>query len=87
MLLPWLLPRRSGRSILHHSVGAADGTRKFLLQLYDGRIVEAVGIPADEDHGARLTVCVSSQVRPDPQQYNGLRFLLQSRPKTCQVAC
>ncbi|KAL6745537.1 hypothetical protein V8C86DRAFT_1722719 [Haematococcus lacustris] len=35
---------RTGRSILHHSVVAADGTRKFLLQLADGRLVEAVGI-------------------------------------------
>ncbi|KAJ9518797.1 hypothetical protein QJQ45_026088, partial [Haematococcus lacustris] len=35
---------RTGRSNLHHSVVAADGTRKFLLQLADGRLVEAVGI-------------------------------------------
>lgn len=54
---------RSGRSILHHKVSAPDGTSKFLLQLADGRIVETVGIPSDEDHGSRLTVCVSSQVR------------------------
>jgi 23S rRNA (adenine2503-C2)-methyltransferase len=53
---------RTGRSILHHSVGAEDGTRKFLLQLQDGRIVETVGIPADEGGKNRLTVCVSSQV-------------------------
>ncbi|PNW88753.1 hypothetical protein CHLRE_01g043000v5 [Chlamydomonas reinhardtii] len=49
---------RTGRSLLHHSVGDADGTRKFLLQLGDGRIVETVGIPTED----RLTVCVSSQV-------------------------
>ncbi|KAG2448464.1 hypothetical protein HYH02_006356 [Chlamydomonas schloesseri] len=49
---------RTGRSLLHHSVGDADGTRKFLLQLADGRIVETVGIPTED----RLTVCVSSQV-------------------------
>ncbi|EFJ44993.1 hypothetical protein VOLCADRAFT_121224 [Volvox carteri f. nagariensis] len=49
---------RSGRSRLHHSVGDEDGTRKFLLQLHDGRIVETVGIPTED----RLTVCVSSQV-------------------------
>jgi hypothetical protein len=53
---------RTGRSVLHHSVGAEDGTRKFLLQLGDGRVVEAVGIPADEGGKNRLTVCVSSQV-------------------------
>lgn len=44
--------------MLHQAVSAADGTRKFLLQLFDGRVVEAVGIP----DGSRLTVCVSSQV-------------------------
>ncbi|KAG2424515.1 hypothetical protein HXX76_014396 [Chlamydomonas incerta] len=49
---------RTGRSLIHHSVGDADGTRKFLLQLDDGRIVETVGIPTED----RLTVCVSSQV-------------------------
>lgn len=53
---------RTGRSLLHHSVGDADGTRKFLLQLGDGRIVETVGIPTED----RLTVCVSSQVRGGP---------------------
>lgn len=50
---------RTGRSLLHSTVTAPDGTRKFLLQLADGRLVETVGIPAD---GSRLTVCVSSQV-------------------------
>jgi len=44
---------RTGRSIVHHSVAAPDGTRKFLLQLHDGRVVETVGIPvgvgAEED--------------------------------------
>ena len=33
---------RTGRSVLHHEVAAADGTRKFLLQLADGRVVETV---------------------------------------------
>jgi 23S rRNA (adenine2503-C2)-methyltransferase len=50
----------TGRSHLEHTVTAKDGTRKFLLQLYDGRVVETVGIPNDRD--SRLTVCVSSQV-------------------------
>ncbi len=61
------------------SVRAPDGTCKFLLQLHDGRVVETVGIPNDEDtyvssdewgtksdagkKRKRLTVCVSSQVR------------------------
>ncbi|PRW33242.1 ribosomal RNA large subunit methyltransferase N isoform A [Chlorella sorokiniana] len=47
---------RTGRSVLHHSVSAADGTRKFLLQLVDGRVVETVGIPADDADRKRLTV-------------------------------
>ncbi len=33
----------------------------IVLQLYDGRLVEAVGIPSET--GNRLTACVSSQVR------------------------
>lgn len=53
----------TGRSKLHHSVTAQDGTRKFLLQLSDGLIVEAVGIPADDFGKQRLTACVSSQVK------------------------
>ncbi|KAK9803300.1 hypothetical protein WJX72_009998 [[Myrmecia] bisecta] len=53
---------KSGRSVLHHTVTARDGTRKFLLQLHDGRVVETVGIPVDDADHARLTVCVSSQV-------------------------
>jgi 23S rRNA (adenine2503-C2)-methyltransferase len=47
-----------GRSIVHYRAVAPDGTRKYLLQLQDGLIIEAVGIPSDK----RLTVCVSSQV-------------------------
>ena len=37
---------------------AADGTRKFLFALGDGRHIESVQIPAED----RLTLCVSSQV-------------------------
>jgi 23S rRNA (adenine2503-C2)-methyltransferase len=48
--------------VLHHVVSARDGTKKFLLQLFDGRVVEAVGIPAEGADRSRLTVCVSSQV-------------------------
>ncbi len=47
-----------GRSIIDHQAIAPDGTRKYLLRLADGLIVEAVGIPSQK----RLTVCVSSQV-------------------------
>ncbi|GAB4823741.1 hypothetical protein N2152v2_010787 [Parachlorella kessleri] len=52
----------TGRSVVHHVVTARDGTRKFLLQLFDGLVVEAVGIPVDDTDKPRLTVCVSSQV-------------------------
>lgn len=51
---------RTGRSIVRQVVQAPDGTCKFLLQLFDGRIIETVGIPDLQD--TRLTVCVSSQV-------------------------
>ncbi len=47
-----------GRSIIHYRSEAADQTRKYLLRLADGVIIEAVGIPTAK----RLTVCVSSQV-------------------------
>jgi 23S rRNA (adenine2503-C2)-methyltransferase len=47
-----------GRSTIHYSSVATDQTRKYLLRLADGLIIEAVGIPTSK----RLTVCVSSQV-------------------------
>lgn len=47
-----------GRSTIGFQSVAPDGTRKYLLDLDDGRTVEAVGIPTEK----RLTVCVSSQV-------------------------
>jgi len=47
-----------GRSTIHFRSVAPDGTVKFLLRLFDGHIIEAVGIPTEN----RLTVCVSSQV-------------------------
>ncbi|PSR93108.1 Dual-specificity RNA methyltransferase [Actinidia chinensis var. chinensis] len=54
---------RVGRSPVHHSVTAADGTVKLLIKLEDNRLVETVGIPVEDDKGSvRLTACVSSQV-------------------------
>jgi 23S rRNA (adenine2503-C2)-methyltransferase len=47
-----------GRSTIYHRSVAPDGTVKYLLQLVDGQIIEAVGIPTEK----RLTVCVSTQV-------------------------
>lgn len=42
-----------------------DGTRKYILSLFDGAQVETVGMPTDEDNPQqrkRLTVCFSTQV-------------------------
>ncbi len=47
-----------GRSHIHYRSVAPDRTRKYLLKLEDGLIIETVGIPTAK----RLTVCVSSQV-------------------------
>ncbi|WP_338441766.1 23S rRNA (adenine(2503)-C(2))-methyltransferase RlmN [Synechococcus elongatus IITB4] len=47
-----------GRSRIAERSQSPSGTVKYLLQLDDGEIIEAVGIPS----GDRLTVCVSSQV-------------------------
>ena len=47
-----------GRSSIHYRSVAPDQTRKYLLRLAYGLIIEAVGIPTSK----RLTVCVSSQV-------------------------
>ncbi|KAG1656687.1 hypothetical protein FOA52_007257 [Chlamydomonas sp. UWO 241] len=54
---------RTGRSIVHHSVAAPDGTRKFLLQLHDGRVVETVGIPVQ---------AVAAGEAPSPSGSDGL---------------
>lgn len=47
-----------GRSTIDYRTVAPDATRKYLLCLGDGLIIETVGIPTAK----RLTVCVSSQV-------------------------
>ncbi|WP_302961247.1 23S rRNA (adenine(2503)-C(2))-methyltransferase RlmN [uncultured Adlercreutzia sp.] len=43
---------------------STDGTRKYVLRLSDGLLVETVGMPTYQEDGSldRLTVCVSSQV-------------------------
>jgi 23S rRNA (adenine2503-C2)-methyltransferase len=43
---------------------SSDGTRKYLLRLIDGALIETVGLPGTERLGAagRLTVCFSTQV-------------------------
>ncbi len=51
---------------LAHLQQSADGTKKFLFRLADGREIETVLIPSEsvEEDGApkRLTICVSTQV-------------------------
>ena len=51
-----------GRSTVHQVAASTDGTTKLLLRLHDDRVVETVGIPANEAGRKRLTACVSSQV-------------------------
>jgi 23S rRNA (adenine2503-C2)-methyltransferase len=54
-----------GRSRIALRSPSRDGTVKFLLEMVDGQIIEAVGIPAYKTGSNkldRLTVCVSSQV-------------------------
>ncbi|MCG5054651.1 MAG: 23S rRNA (adenine(2503)-C(2))-methyltransferase RlmN [Myxococcales bacterium] len=41
---------------------ARDGTRKFAFSTHDGRSIEAVLIPDDNQERDRLTLCISSQV-------------------------
>jgi 23S rRNA (adenine2503-C2)-methyltransferase len=48
----------TGRSELIHKVVSSDGTTKLLLKLFDGSVIETVGIPSEK----RLTICVSSQI-------------------------
>ena len=54
-----------GRSRIAFRAPSKDGTVKFLLEMVDGQIIEAVGIPSYRPGSQkleRLTVCVSSQV-------------------------
>lgn len=54
-----------GRSRIAYRSPSQDGTVKYLLELTDGQIIEAVGIPSYKNGSSqldRLTVCVSSQV-------------------------
>ena len=46
---------------LYHKAQSSDGTRKYVFRLFDGNLVEAVGMPAlnGENH---LSVCFSTQV-------------------------
>ena len=45
-------------SIIHSKVKSKDGTVKYLIKLYDGKLIESVLIPSKN----RVTICVSSQV-------------------------
>ncbi|HLP28789.1 MAG TPA: 23S rRNA (adenine(2503)-C(2))-methyltransferase RlmN [Candidatus Didemnitutus sp.] len=71
-LLPHALREKLGSEYRTQSVKlqtvqeSADGTKKFLFELWDGRAVESVLIPSemvpDGEHPRRLTLCVSTQV-------------------------
>lgn len=50
---PLVIPKIVNKQTSH------DGTRKYLLMLQDGHLVETVGIPSKDN---RLTVCFSTQV-------------------------
>ena len=45
-------------SIIDSKVKSKDGTVKYLIKLYDGKLIESVLIPSKN----RVTICVSSQV-------------------------
>src|SRR5579862_2413164 len=51
-------PRRVGLPEIARRYESADGTRRYLLRLEDGRTVETVLMP----EGDRDTICISSQV-------------------------
>ena len=70
---------RTGRSHVHSVSPCNDGTVKFLLQLVDGRVVEAVAIPASRGKIQRLTACISSQAGRGESLHNPKPvFLLRS---------
>tara|TARA_B100000941_G_scaffold273842_1_gene234460 strand:- start:480 stop:1541 length:1062 start_codon:yes stop_codon:yes gene_type:complete len=45
-------------SIIHSKIKSKDGTIKYLIKLYDGKLIESVLIPSKN----RVTACISSQV-------------------------
>ena len=70
---------RTGRSHLHSMLPCKDGTVKFLLQLADGRVVEAVAIPINKGIIPRLTACISAQAGRGESLHNPKPvFLLRS---------
>jgi 23S rRNA (adenine2503-C2)-methyltransferase len=48
----------TGLPAIHKRFDSNDGTRRYLLRLHDGELVESVLIPADD----RITFCISSQI-------------------------
>ena len=48
----------TGLPAIHKRFDSNDGTRRYLLKLHDGELVESVLIPADD----RITFCISSQI-------------------------
>ena len=54
--------RRCGRSPTDVVQTARDGTRKLRFRTHDGRAIESVLIPDDDEERNKLTLCISSQV-------------------------
>ena len=54
----WRANFRSGCLAIERRYDSADGTRRYLLRLADGKTVETVWMP----EGERSTICISSQV-------------------------
>ena len=75
---------RTGRSHLHSVLPCTDGTVKFLLQLADGRVVEAVAIPASKTEISQLVACISSQASRQRSSYNRK---LVSAQVGCAMGC
>lgn len=46
-------------AVIREQTESSDGSRKYLIELYDGETVECASIPAED---GRLTFCLSSQV-------------------------
>jgi 23S rRNA (adenine2503-C2)-methyltransferase len=61
--LPGIARELQGLATLHSEHAGADGSRRYVVKLADGQLVESVLMPADGDTGRKTpTLCVSSQV-------------------------
>jgi len=76
-----------GRSTLHYRSEAPDGTVKFLLKLWDGQIVEAVGIPTSKTGGLREQgEWGEGEIKHVPAEIDRLTVCVSSQVG-CPMAC